>query len=77
MLGFDDVPGDAGQRRIVKDHQVQIDESGELGRCAGRHGATQLIKLPAHSGHCKVKADDFFRQLFGRYFVVRNFEFRV
>ena len=48
-----------------------------LGWRTRRYGATQLIKFPAHGGHRKVKTNDFFRQLLGRYFVVRNFEFRM
>ena len=77
MLGLDDVPGDARQRRVVEDHQVQVDEGRELRRRTCRNGAAQLLEFAAHGGHCKIKTHHFIGQLFQRHFIVRDFEFGV
>ena len=77
MLGLNDVPGNARQRRVVEDHQVQVNEGREFRRRTCRYGTAQMIEFAAHGGHCEIKTHHFVGDLLRRHFIMRDFEFGV
>src|SRR6185503_16904225 len=59
---------------VVEDHQVQVDEGGDLGGGGGRDALAQFLELRAHLADGGVEARAFLLRPLGRYLVARHVE---
>ena len=74
LLGFDDLARRFRQRRVVEDHQVQVEKCLEFLRRAGRDLRAQLLELGAHGFQRRIEARRFLGDLVLRHDVMRDFE---